>query len=154
VLLVWGAGGTDVTRADVAAARAATPGWQWVVRSPSSPSPDLWSELHAADVVVTHAGQGAVADVAAARRPAVIVPQYRPFDEQGATAAAVSRLGAAVGLRRWPHHPADWPGLLDRALATGGGGWSVWSSGQGATEAARRIDAMAGTGVETAGAAS
>ena len=145
VLLVWGAGGTDVTEADVAAARAATPGWQWVERSPQSPSPDLWSDLRAADVVVTHAGQGAVADVAAARRPAVVVPQRRPFDEQGATAAAVERLRAGVGLRRWPRDAADWPGLLDHALAIGGDGWARWSSGHGAADAATRLDAMAGT---------
>ena len=144
VLLMWGAGGTDVTSADVAAARAATPGWQWVERSPRSPSPDLWSDLRAAHVVVTHGGQGAVADVAAARRPAVVVAQRRPFDEQGATAAAVARLGAAVGLRRWPQDPADWPGLLERAVSTGGGGWTAWSSGHGAAEAAARLDALAG----------
>ncbi|MGO4598933.1 glycosyltransferase [Terrabacter sp. 2RAF25] len=145
VLLVWGAGGTDVTASDIAGARAATPGWQWVERSPRSPSPDLWSDLRAADVVVTHAGQGAVADVAAARRPAVVVPQQRPFDEQGATAAAVARLGAGVGLQRWPRDPGEWPGLLDRAVATGGRGWARWSSGHGAAEAARRLDALAGT---------
>ena len=144
VLLVWGAGGTDVTDADVAAARAATPGWQWIVRSPRSPSADLWSDLETADVVVTHAGQGAVADVAAAHRPAVVVPQQRPFDEQGATAAAVARLGAAVGLRRWPQDPLDWPRLLDQAIATGGDGWNRWSSGNGAAEAAARLDSMAG----------
>lgn len=144
-LLVWGAGGTDVTASDVAAARAATPGWDWVERSPRSPSPDLWSDLRAADVVVTHAGQGAVADVAAARRPAVVVPQQRPFDEQGATAAAVARLGAGIGLRGWPRDAADWPGLLDRAVAAGGDGWARWSSGHGASVAARRIDALAGT---------
>ncbi|MFM6851229.1 MAG: glycosyltransferase [Terrabacter sp.] len=143
VLLLWGAGGTDVTAADVLAARNATPGWQWIERSPRSPSSDLWSDLRGADVVVTHAGQGAVADVAAARRPAVVVPQRRPFDEQGATAAAVARLGAAVGLRRWPHDAADWPGLLGRAAAIGGEGWTRWSSGHGAAEAAARLDALA-----------
>ncbi|GAB3870294.1 glycosyltransferase [Terrabacter terrigena] len=145
VLLVWGAGGTDVGASDVAAARAATPGWEWVECSPRSPSPDLWADLRSADVVVTHAGQGAVADVAAARRPAVVVPQQRPFDEQGATAAAVERLGAGVGLRRWPSDPSDWPGLLHRALATGGHGWAQWSSGHGAAAAAGRLDALAGT---------
>ena len=40
------------------------------------------AELRAADVVVTHAGQNAVAEVAAARRPAVVVPKDRPYGEQ------------------------------------------------------------------------
>jgi hypothetical protein len=144
VLLVWGAGGTDVSSSDIRDARAATAGWQWVERSPDSPSPDLWAELRAADVVVTHAGQGAVADVAAARRPAVIVAQERPFDEQRATAAAVARLGVAVGLPEWPADAGDWPGLLQRAVESGGARWSRWSSGHGADDAARHLDALVG----------
>ena len=98
---------------------------------PGSPSPDLWSDLAAADVVVTHGGQNAVAEVAAARRPAVVVAQPRPFDEQVATAGAVDRLGAAVGLAAWPH-AAAWPGLLEQALDRGGEGWRQWSTGHGA----------------------
>ena len=46
---------------------------------------DPWPDICAADVVVTHAGQGCVADVAAARRPAIVLPQSRPFGEQDAT---------------------------------------------------------------------
>ena len=123
-------------------ARAATPGWHWVERGPDSPSPDLWSDLAAADVVITHGGQNAVAEVAAARRPAVVVAQPRPFDEQVATARAVDRLGAAVGLDAWPE-ATTWPTLLDRALRRGGDGWRVWSTGHGAESAASRLDALA-----------
>ena len=142
VLLVWGGGGHGTSAAQVAAARAATPGWDWVERGPGSPSPDLWSELAAADVVVTHGGQNAVAEVAAARRPAVVVAQPRPFDEQVATARAVDRLGAAVGLDTWPE-AASWPGILDRAVRRGGEGWRAWSTGRGAVSAAARLDALA-----------
>lgn len=141
VLLLWGGGGRGTSAAQVAAARAATPDWEWVERGPGSPSPDLWSELATADVVVTHGGQNAVAEVAAARRPAVVVAQPRPFDEQVATARAVERLGAAVGLDTWPR--ADrWPGLLGSAVARGGEGWHRWSTGHGAASAAERLDAL------------
>jgi hypothetical protein len=143
VLLLWGGGGRRTSTADVAAARAATPDWDWVERGPESPSTDLWADLAAADVVVTHAGQNAVAEVAAARRPAVVVPQPRPFDEQGATASAVERLGVAVGLRSWPSDAGTWPALLDRAAARGGAGWERWSSGNGAAHAARLLDSLA-----------
>jgi hypothetical protein len=143
VLLLWGSGGRSADSGAVAAARAATPGWDWVERDPaSSPSPDLWAELCAADVVVTHAGQNAVAEVAAARRPAVVVAQARPFGEQEATAAAVSRLGAAVGLESWPP-AAEWPAVLERAAALGGAGWSRWSTGDGARRAAAHLEALA-----------
>ena len=154
VLLLWGSGGRRTSAADVTQARSATPAWEWVERGPDSPSTDLWADLVAADVVVTHGGQNAVAEVAAARRPAVVVPQPRPFDEQRATAAAVDRLGAAIGLQSWPSDPRDWPGLLDRAVARGGAGWQRWSTGGGAAEAARLLDSMAAhLNVPVAGAA-
>jgi hypothetical protein len=144
VLVLWGSGGRTADSDAVAAARAATPGWDWVERHPaSSPSPDLWAELCAADVVVTHAGQNAVAEVAAARRPAVVIAQARPFGEQEATAAAVSRLGAAVGLESWPPG-AQWPAVLERAAALGGSGWRRWSTGDGARRAASHLEALAG----------
>ena len=144
VLLLWGAGGRDVDDASVEAARRSTPGWEWTERSPEHPSPDLWAELCAADVVVTHAGQNAVADVAAARAPAVVIAQRRPFGEQAATAMALSRLGIADGHTSWP--AADhWPDVLESAHRRGGRSWSRWSSGHGARDAAAHLDAMAGS---------
>ncbi|MGW5240720.1 glycosyltransferase [Monashia sp. NPDC004114] len=143
VLLLWGAGGRGVPAAEVFAARVAAPEWEWLERSPESPSPDLWADLCSADVVVTHGGQNAVADVAAARRPAVVVAQPRPFDEQVATADAVDRLGLAVGLRSWPADATAWPGILERAVSRGGKGWDRWSSGNGAGAAARLLDGLA-----------
>ncbi|MEO7421923.1 MAG: glycosyltransferase [Ornithinibacter sp.] len=142
VLLLWGGGGHGTTRGEIEAAQRATRGWTWLERSPDRPSADLWRELHESDVVVTHGGQNAVADVAASRTPAVVVAQDRPFDEQGATARAVDRLGAAVGVERWPSS-GEWPDLLERARAQGGSGWSRWSTGHGADAAARVLDTMA-----------
>ena len=142
VLLLWGAGGRDTDASAVDAARRATPGWTWTERSPDRPSPDLWAELCAADVVVTHAGQNAVADVAAARAPAVVVAQRRPFGEQAATARALSRLDIADGHTTWPS--ADrWDDVLEAARRRGGEGWARWSSGHGARDAAARLDALA-----------
>ncbi len=148
-LLLWGGGGRSTTTEEVAAARRATPGWEWVERDPSSPG-SLWDALRAADVVVTHAGQNAVAEVAAARRPAVVVAQPRPFDEQVATARVVDERGLAVGLTAWPTASA-WPELLARALGTGGQGWSAWSPGDGARVAARHLDDLARSALTGAG---
>lgn len=139
VLVVWGSGGRSVHDAAVAEAAAATPGWEWVERHPgSAPAVDLWADLGAADVVVCHGGQNAVAEVAAARRPAVVVAQDRPFGEQEATVAALERLGLAVGLSQWP--PADqWVALVERAARLDGDGWGRWSSGAGARQAATHL---------------
>ena len=142
VLVLWGAGGADLDRATLAAARAATPGWRWEVRGGGHPlSPDLVQDLRDADVVVCHAGQGSVADVALLRRPAVVLAQPRPFEEQEATARALDRLGLAVTDRGWPA-AERWPDLLERAHRLGGERWALWG-GDGATTAAAHLDALA-----------
>lgn len=142
-LLVWGGGGTDATPADIEAARAATADWEWIVRTPDDPSPDLWRELAEADVVITHGGANAVAEVAAARRPAVVIAQERPFGEQRATVRALRPLGCCTALDAWP--PArTWPTLLADAAALDGTAWDRWSTGDGAAQAARVIEHVAG----------
>ena len=152
VLVLWGSGGVDVGPAEISAAAAATPDWTWnvvgpPVRTPAGPAnlcwlgwlEDVWPALCAADVVVTHAGQNALAEVAAARRPAVVLPQNRPHGEQRATGEALRRAGIAVVCGRWPA-AHRWPPLLAGAGARGGDGWSRWSSGDGAARAAAVLD--------------
>lgn len=143
VLLLWGAGGRSTTAAEVRAAQDATPGWTWVERSTQlDRSRDLWQDLQRADVVVSHAGQNAVAEIAAARRPAVVVAQPRPHAEQEWTARRIDDWRIAVGRQTWPDAPA-WPALLDLALRRGGRGWSRWSDGTGALQVADHLTRLA-----------
>lgn len=140
VLAMWGAGGSTVSPADFRAATLATPGWEWRIRIPGTrPSPDIWADLNWADVVITHAGQNAVAEVAAAERPAVVVAQPRPYDEQHATVAALRSLGCCVALDAWPA-PEHWPSLL--VHAQGFQAWDLWTSHGGAAQAARAIEGL------------
>jgi len=135
--VLLGAGGAEVVTSP------APPGWEWDwIGGPGGWVADPWPALSSADVVITHAGQNAVAEVAAARRPAVVVPQERPFGEQEATAAALERAGLAVVCRRWPR-VADWPAYLERAQALGGERWAEWSPGDGARRAAAVIEELA-----------
>ena len=141
VAVLLGTGGHDVPDHAVAAARAATPDWRWHVMDgrPGTWVADPAPVLAAADVVVTHAGQNALAETAAARRPAVVLPQARPHDEQLTTGEVLRSGWPAVVLDRWPEE--GWPELLDRAAALDGSRWAEWCDGHAAD---RFADVVAG----------
>ena len=138
VLVVNGTGGDGAEPADVARAREATPDWDWIQldRRHGSWVDDPWPLICSADVVVSHAGQNLIAEIAAARKPAVVLPQERPFDEQRQMAAALVGGGLPVRVRDgWPR-ATDWPGLLDDVVGLDGAGWSAWNDGGGAARMA------------------
>ncbi|MET0966645.1 MAG: glycosyltransferase [Nakamurella sp.] len=139
-LVLWGSGGDGVPMQQVVTAAAATPGWEWRVAGVAPRGTgDLWDLLQWADVVVSHGGQGAVAEVAAARRPAVLIAQQRPHGEQSATVAVLDEAALAVGLSDWPA-PAQWPVLLRRAMELPVDGWARWAPADAARRAAGFIE--------------
>ena len=142
VLVLAGAGDDFGNQLDDCA--AACPGTTWTVigGDESRWVDDPWPQLCSADVVVTHAGQGAVADVAAARRRVVVIPRPRPYDEQVATATVLRRHSLATVARRRPDARA-WPGLLSRALASDPEKWACWEVAGAASRAARAVEATA-----------
>src|SRR5690606_23857569 len=77
VLVLSGAGGDEYSNSLATAGDSLAPDWDWEHLGGSSGrwSPDPWTALVDADVVVTHAGEGILAEVSAARRPAVVLPQ-------------------------------------------------------------------------------
>ncbi|WP_422743122.1 glycosyltransferase [Mycobacterium sp. WMMD1722] len=122
-LLLAGAGGSEVPADALTQLRQAAPEHRWVAAGGAAGWVDaLWPLLCAADVVVTHAGQSAVADIAAARVPAVVIPQRRPFDEQHATAAALGASGVAVTATAWPR-TEQWRALLAATRALDPARW-------------------------------
>lgn len=139
VVVLSGRGGTALGANQIADAARATPAWDWeVLGGPSRWEPDPWTALARADVVVTHAGQNAVAEVAASRRPAIVIPQDRPHGEQRATARELGRAGLALVRTRWPSRD-QWPELLASAARMDGERWSRWSDGRGGDRAARLL---------------
>lgn len=104
---------------------------------------DPWPVLCRADVVVAAPGDAAVADVAAAGRPLIAVPQHRPFGEQQAQAAALVRHWLCLSVPAWPDRDA-WPRLLDRAQSLGGTGWSAYSDGRGSATMAAALLELSG----------
>ena len=118
VVVLLGTGGHTVSADDLQRARASTPGWEWTVLDGTANTwvSDPSAVLAAADVVVTHAGQNAVAETAAARRPAVIIPQPRPHDEQEVTGSVLRSGWPAIVCSRLaarrlagPPHPGRRP---------------------------------------------
>lgn len=143
VVLLGGGGGADVSAADIAAAeRASRRPWRVLGAGSGAWTADPWDAVTTASVVVSWCGQNAVADLAAAGAPAVVIPQERPFAEQRATASALGRSGLAVALTAWPE-PERWPELLACASARGGDGWEAWRTDGAAQRAAAVIRAEA-----------
>ena len=143
VLLLAGAGTTGTLSAQMrAVSEAATAaGWESsMVGGPGTWSADHWQALCDHDVVVTHAGQGAVADVATADRPALLLPQERPFGEQTATAQALARAGMATLVATGD---TDWHDALLRAAAAPTA-WHRWGTDGAAARAAAVIEQAAG----------
>ncbi|MBF4635516.1 glycosyl transferase [Agreia pratensis] len=141
VLLLGGAGGSSLDASMIAAARASTPDWQWTVLGSHGGRwvEDPWPEICAADVVVTHAGQNALADVAAARRPAIVIPESRPHDEQVTTASVLAGSSRWPAIVRWGFPETGWSALLEEASALDGDLWRTWNDGHGAQAAAAVI---------------
>ncbi|WP_291051102.1 glycosyltransferase [Herbiconiux sp.] len=150
VLVLNGAGGGGFDARALDRARTSSPGWTWEVLGGADGrwSDDPWPSIRSADVVITHAGQNAIAEVAAARRPAIVLPQPRPHDEQSATATALAAAGyPVIALDHLPDDTdmtrVDWSPLLDRARSLPTTRWSHWNDGHGAERAARAIERVA-----------
>ncbi|WP_460775557.1 glycosyltransferase [Microbacterium sp. GXF7504] len=149
VLVFAGSGGDGLTPGVVDAARSATPHWTWLHIGGGSGAwlDDPREALAAASVVVTTAGQGALAEVAAARRPAVVLPQERPFGEQAASARVLADGPWPVVVRDRLPAPGGWEPLLDEAAALDGRRWDGWNDGDGAARAAEIIHRVATGGL-------
>lgn len=150
VLVLNGSGGGDLGPAVLAGARSETPDWDWTFLGGTGGTwvDDPQGLLRRADVVVTHAGQNAVAEVAAVRRPAVIVPQDRPHDEQVTTASVLGGGPWPVTVVPDPARVSGWAAVLEATADLDGHRWADWCDG-GAAE--RFVQVLAGVG-ERAGA--
>lgn len=143
-LLLWGTGGGGMGERVLASLREGAPEWDWSLAGLGTQRlnpAETWQALGEADVVVTHAGQGSVSEVAAARRPTVVIADDRPFDEQKCTARRLARADLAVAVEGCPA-PHEWPGLLATALSQDPRRWAAWNPGNGAVRAARHLETL------------
>lgn len=144
ILVLSGAGGSQTSSDDIQMCAAQHDSFQWTALGVNGTKwvDDPWKELCTSDVVISHAGQNSIADVATAQRPAIVISEDRPFDEQRATAQALSAHNLSISLPHWP--VADrWPSLIADAAAIGGHGWSSWRTTGAADRAAAIIEMIA-----------
>lgn len=141
VVVLNGTGGGRLVR-DAQQVMADLSEWEWIVLDRESGTwvDDPWSLIRSAAVIISHCGQNSVAEISAARRPAILMPQDRPFDEQRRLAEALSDLPVpATVLPGWPDAPILGK-VLDRTAELEGADWASWNDGLGATRAAAYLD--------------
>jgi hypothetical protein len=151
VLVLGGQGGCDFDQAmvDATAAQLTEIDWKTLGLRGGPWTGDPWLDICAADVVVTHAGQNCVADVATASRPAIVLPQSRPFNEQYITADTLFKHGLALATSGWPDADA-WRSLIRRAQVSDPSRWQEWHTAGAAVRAAGAIEATASRYAEAA----
>ena len=145
IVVLAGQGGTDWPAEDSPewdAVRAVLPGHDLVFLGGRRVVADPLPYLAAAHVVVAAAGQNSVADLAVAEARALILPQERPFDEQGATARLLDAASLAVVAPEFPA-PEAWPGLVESANSLDSR-WIRWQTSGAALRAAEVIGKVAG----------
>ena len=120
------------------------PDLDWTVVGGGAWVPDVRDHLGSSDVVVTHAGQNAIADVAGFGLPAVVLPQSRPFDEQRHMGTVLASSGIAQVVQSADVDAAHWGDLVQRARSHGGAGWSTWGCDGAASRAASLVEVVAG----------
>lgn len=135
-VLVVVPGGDHPFRTDAVEVAAVATGRRWTVAGAAAPEgraaggpvewlgpvEDLWPHLLRASVVVAAGGAGSIGDIAAARRPALLLPQPRPFDEQVRGTAHLAGTAPVHVLASWPTD--GWGRLVDEVAALDGTAWA------------------------------
>ncbi|MEO7268479.1 MAG: glycosyltransferase [Knoellia sp.] len=120
------------------------PDVDWTVVGGRAWVPNVHDRLAESDVVVTHAGQNAIADVARWGLPAVVLPQRRPFEEQQHMGAVLASSGIAQVVQLGDVKGTHWGDLVELARKTGGEGWRTWGCQGAAARAASLVEVVAG----------
>lgn len=130
-LVISGGGGSGIGLASLGVAARTFPDWRWVVigsvqedwHATIGANLDLrgWVDcperyLSATDLVVSSAGNTTCGQVLASRRPWIVVPEWRYFDEQIEKARALDRAGVAHVLPHLPSSAGAWRSAVECAL--------------------------------------
>ncbi|MFM9921309.1 glycosyltransferase [Lacisediminihabitans sp. H27-G8] len=136
-----GGRGQSALETVVAEAQAAVPGavWVWLIGKSSD---QIEHELRSVSLVFAHCGQNAVAEIAACRTPAILVPEDRPHEEQHQFASAISTSDFPAVVCN-PGEGVDWASIISHAHSLDGQRWSHFVDGRAAERAAAVISRVA-----------
>lgn len=150
IAILNGSGGRGESALDavVAQSMAALPDATWI-RLENDTEAVVERTLRSVSLVFGHCGQNAVAEIAATRTPAILVPEERPHDEQFSMAAALAKSGFPLVIAA-PDDRTDRAAAIVAARKLDGSGWSGWVDGNGAERAAAVISSIAGRAREGA----
>lgn len=131
-LVVSGGGGTGFSQAPLGVAARSFPDWDWLAIGKMQ---DEWhatqggnltckgwvddpaTHVAAADLVISSTGNTTCAQVLAAGRPWIVVPEWRYFDEQRLKAEALARAGVALHLPHLPSNAQAWRRAVVQVMA-------------------------------------
>jgi len=157
VLAGLGTRGQSALDIAVRAAREALPDARWVVLS-GADSATVAHTLRTSALVFAHCGENALAEIAASRIPAIIVPESRPHEEQQAMGIALGASGMPVTVVDMVEHGlgaeaaetavqnVDWELLVRETSQLDGEVWSAWCDGDAAARAAAIVERVAALG--------
>lgn len=141
VLVATSLGGNGVSLKFINKLAKHTPDWTWVVVGLisnevnsidnvriSGVQNDIWPYLCAADVVIGSGGYNMIMEIGSASKPALLIPEERPFKEQYYNVRALSRIGIVTMYDSFQDIPVgsingilndiqlkatDWPAILN-----------------------------------------
>lgn len=130
VVILLGSGGTGINKSWVNRVARQCPGFSFRVvglagESPQEDGgenvhglghlPDPLAHLREADIILGHAGDGTVMEMAFLRKRFVCLPAHRAYDEQLSKAAILERAGLALVVWEWESPHIDWFTVLTEA---------------------------------------
>lgn len=131
-LVISGGGGTGFSQAPLGVAARSFPDWHWLAIGKLQDEwhatqgrnltckgwvDDAATHVAAADLVISSTGNTTCAQILAAGRPWIVVPEWRYFDEQRLKAEALSRAGVALHLPHLPSSAQAWRKAVAQALS-------------------------------------
>ena len=143
IAILNGSGGRGISTLDTFVAQCikALPNHDWV-RLEGQSAATVEHTLRECALVIAHAGQNAVAEIAACRTPAILVPEDRPHGEQQALGNSLNASGFPV-VGTSPDDLAHRASLIELAFRCDGQAWSGWVDGDAASRAATVIETVA-----------